>query len=54
MEKKKVKLLIKREMLRELKPAELIPVVGGVSGKTDVSNCCCNPCQMTGSCPPPP
>jgi hypothetical protein len=51
---KKVKLLIKREVLRELKPAELTPVVGGGSRGTDVSNCCCDPCQMSASCPPPP
>jgi hypothetical protein len=50
-EKKNRKLLIRREMLRELNPAELIPVAGGRSraGLTDVSNCCCDP--QTPTCP---
>ena len=55
MEKKeKVKLLIKRELLRDLKPSDLVPVAGGYTKRTDYSNCCCDPCMMTGSCPTTP
>lgn len=51
MEKKeKAKLLIRKELLRELKPSDLVPVAGGGTRRTDVSNCCCDPCMMTGSC----
>ena len=54
MEKKeKLKLVIKRELLRELKPSDLVPVAGGYTNRTDYSQCCCEP-PLTGGGPPPP
>ena len=43
------KLLIRKEVLRDLSPAELIPVAGGrTKMQSDFSNCCCGP---TDTCP---
>lgn len=46
----KKKLLIVKEVLRELNPKDLVRVAGG---RTDVSNACCNPTDLnTPTCPP--
>jgi hypothetical protein len=55
-EKAARKLIIRKELLRDLKPAELIPVAGGCStatsrGSTDASMCCCATTDTTGTCP---